>query len=822
MLSRVPLDIVARKFTATICHMVSTVRCHSVGASLSLCIILFILLSAICQSAPQDRYADLPRGIGPERDPRFLKMLKSQRAISGPDTNFTEVGKWPWGSCYAVARDSPYVLVGNGSLIQVLKWNARTGPPAIVSEYDLGFPASQIVTRDSLAYIIGGYAFVILDVKNPNRIQRLGGLDIPDILAGIDIVDSIAYVITLGGSLALINIRDNSSPRLISVVGVPNGLTTSLAVKDGHCYVGTLEAPLVHIYDATNPDSVKYAGFLNPGFVLAAAVKDTELILSVSWTRATIQFWSITSLDTPAYLNDLIVPNNLTLSDLTVSGSNLDASGTYGVFDIDLSDSAEPFVAAFHGFPYQNSSGGSHVRTAGGIIYATCDNGLAAYDALDTLRYLGFYPTGGAVVKIALRGKLASLASSLAGLWLLDISEPRTPRQIVNINNGGFTNGAIISRDDLIMYDQQAAGPLLGKGGVYIYNISDSTRPRLLSSFAVPPLGPSSQDGAVMCLDSNLLFLAQQQTADPVLSYLEIFDISDLQNPRQIVQLSEPFLLTQMAARSGTLYAGARDEGLYIFDYGLLPNFRQVSHIKRGNTETEFALALHDSLMFLDCLVQTGPDSLGFIETTHKILGYNINQSTMPDSLSSFLLPANSPPPLDIVISGDYLYSRMADSFSQAGIAGIDVSDPFKLNQKAFFTATEALSLAASDGFVYVGWSEMGILVIHNDLVPVAKPPDLHFPKAYSLEQNYPNPFNPNTTIKYDIPTPASVTLRVYDLLGREVATLEQGIKLAGRYSAEWVPRNAASGVYFYQLRAVPLNPKDPGFSSTKRMVLVR
>ncbi len=165
------LVIVAEKFTAAICHKVSTVRSHSVGASVSLCIILFILLSAMCQSAPQDRYADLARGIGPERDPRFLKMLKNQRAIGGPDTNFAEVGKWSWGSCYAVAQDSPYVLVGNGSLIQVLRWNARTSSPAIVSEYDLGFPAIQIMRRDSLAYVIGGSAFAILNVRNPSSIQ---------------------------------------------------------------------------------------------------------------------------------------------------------------------------------------------------------------------------------------------------------------------------------------------------------------------------------------------------------------------------------------------------------------------------------------------------------------------------------------------------------------------------------------------------------------------------------------------------------------------------------------------------------------------------
>jgi hypothetical protein len=85
----------------------------------------------------------------------------------------------------------------------------------------------------------------------------------------------------------------------------------------------------------------------------------------------------------------------------------------------------------------------------------------------------------------------------------------------------------------------------------------------------------------------------------------------------------------------------------------------------------------------------------------------------------------------------------------------------------------------------------------------------------YSLSQNYPNPFNSETTIHFSIPTLQRVLLTVYDVLGREVQTLADELKPAGRYSVSFNTRNLSSGVYFYRLTAGT-------FSETKRMVLMK
>ena len=92
---------------------------------------------------------------------------------------------------------------------------------------------------------------------------------------------------------------------------------------------------------------------------------------------------------------------------------------------------------------------------------------------------------------------------------------------------------------------------------------------------------------------------------------------------------------------------------------------------------------------------------------------------------------------------------------------------------------------------------------------------DTHKLYYYNLSQNYPNPFNPSTVISYQLPVIGFVTLKVYDILGREVATLVNEEKPAGEYEVEFNGTNLPSGIYFYQIKA-------GNYSETKKMVLLK
>jgi hypothetical protein len=88
-------------------------------------------------------------------------------------------------------------------------------------------------------------------------------------------------------------------------------------------------------------------------------------------------------------------------------------------------------------------------------------------------------------------------------------------------------------------------------------------------------------------------------------------------------------------------------------------------------------------------------------------------------------------------------------------------------------------------------------------------------PVAYELAQNFPNPFNPATTIEYALPQAGPASLKVFNVLGGEVATLVSGVQPAGRFQVQFDASRLSSGVYFYKLEA-------PGFSDLKKMILVK
>jgi hypothetical protein len=105
--------------------------------------------------------------------------------------------------------------------------------------------------------------------------------------------------------------------------------------------------------------------------------------------------------------------------------------------------------------------------------------------------------------------------------------------------------------------------------------------------------------------------------------------------------------------------------------------------------------------------------------------------------------------------------------------------------------------------------------ILPESPVTAIQEPTVSLPRSFGLAQNYPNPFNPTTTISYQLPAVSLVTLKVYDMLGREIATLVDGKQLAGVHTVRWDASLFPSGVYFYRLAT-------DDFVETKKMVLMK
>jgi len=125
-------------------------------------------------------------------------------------------------------------------------------------------------------------------------------------------------------------------------------------------------------------------------------------------------------------------------------------------------------------------------------------------------------------------------------------------------------------------------------------------------------------------------------------------------------------------------------------------------------------------------------------------------------------------------------------------------------------------------GSVYIGGTyesstEEGYLVVkyRQNATTDVDPFSSQQPAQYTLAQNYPNPFNPRTTIRYALASPGFVSLRVYDVLGTEVASLVQGHQEAGTHNVEFDASSLPSGIYFYRLQS-------GAFVDIKRCALVK
>ena len=160
--------------------------------------------------------------------------------------------------------------------------------------------------------------------------------------------------------------------------------------------------------------------------------------------------------------------------------------------------------------------------------------------------------------------------------------------------------------------------------------------------------------------------------------------------------------------------------------------------------------------------------------------------------------------------------------------------DTYPQNDQSGFSGCFGAYPFTTNGYVYASDIEGYLTILRFDppIVTSRDGPPIGVPSAFRLEQNYPNPFNPSTTIRYELSSRTDVVLKIFDLLGQEVATLVDEEKSAGRYEVSWDAGRIASGMYFYRLSVVPVAPRDlvptsrdgqaRDFVQTKKLVLMK
>ncbi len=192
--------------------------------------------------------------------------------------------------------------------------------------------------------------------------------------------------------------------------------------------------------------------------------------------------------------------------------------------------------------------------------------------------------------------------------------------------------------------------------------------------------------------------------------------------------------------------------------------------------------------------------------------GCDLNFNTEPiHSISTHLLEHEGGGAVAVIASSGLMYEYSAQMFYQSLYSAL-IKNPDVPLGKVYEQAMLGGSWGVTDRFTFLG--DPALTVKHSARSTEVATPNI-VPTSYTLEQNFPNPFNPTTVIRYAIPANTRVTLKVYDILGRELQTLVDEHQNIGSHSVVFHAGHLSSGVYLYQLRA-------GSFVETKKLVLVK
>lgn len=204
------------------------------------------------------------------------------------------------------------------------------------------------------------------------------------------------------------------------------------------------------------------------------------------------------------------------------------------------------------------------------------------------------------------------------------------------------------------------------------------------------------------------------------------------------------------------------------------------------NWLTGYVSSLTDTTFYADVVaVPRVPNTFRFVYAVNAGSSATSNIFSRPFNKGTFLT-AFQLNPVGVFMSGSYTPVRAGYRYS---------------TDSCFATAEGLTGLGV---YAFAGCSGTITGIGNNEI-----------PASYKLNQNYPNPFNPVTKISFALPKQGFVTLKVYDILGKEVATLVNEVKNQGSYSVDFNASNFSSGVYFYKL-------ETNGFSDIKKMMLIK
>jgi len=384
---------------------------------------------------------------------------------------------------------------------------------------------------------------------------------------------------------------------------------------------------------------------------------------------------------------------------------------------------------------------------------------------------IGFFETPGVSMDVVVRDHYAFVLTLYGGISVVNIQDISNPTQIGYYNSPG--NPKDLSLKDNFAYLAD------GNGGLRIVDISDLTNPVEVGSYE------TGDSFSKIDVSGDFVYVLYG-------AGLHILDIS---NPLDIYEVSfagtsftpVSILVHGNYAYVGDWFSNHWGGSGHIWIINITDPFNPIEvgeyypgYIQWQDIFHPTDLALKDNYLYIANSVGS-MDILDVSDPTHPVIVSRT--STFAENIE---------------IEGDFVYL----SHSSGGVKIFDILDP--LIPQEINTYNLEFSVADIDvnhGEIYVSALDYGMMILHNEITTSVNDEIETLPNEFVLIQNYPNPFNPSTNISYSIPSNGFVTIKIYDILGSEIALLVNKEQSAGFYNVEFNANNFPSGIYIYTLQ---------------------
>ncbi len=662
--------------------------------------------------------------------------------------NPVQAGFWfPDVGVESVAVWDNYALVGSDNRAYILNIEDRFMPVEIgcyeIDEEENEGRVYDIIISENAAYLATNQqGVVILDVSNPDNPQLIHRIEIPSVCCKLLLQDDVLFV-KLEEHLRIYNVSNLENPGLICEMEHPGSWGLGLVLSDDMLFISSWECGLqiFDVSDLEHPVRIgRYSSNKAPG--MGVQVVGNVAFYAAGDHRAENNRWQgILALDVSDPRNIVQLDSLPGLNrNLIIQNDLAYVSGSNSLDVIDVSDPTDIQNVGSYNCRH------SDVRTidaVGNVVYIGTQglDKIRSFDISDPEHPIqrGRITAMEEPRDVVIAGDFTYVCT-MYGLTVLDISDPNDLRALDTLEKRYSRKLSYADETCYLLHTQNYNDSLS------IIDVSDPDSVQLISthSIGVGGFGNSVRHVAV---EGDHGFLIWDHSEDDIIySYLIVLDMS---NPQDIDTLA------QVRLEASILDIIITDDIAYLS--GVSEGWTSVYICNVANPEEPVILG--------ECQVGEG--------TSNQFYRRNLK------------------------LDDEYLYVACMDE----GVRVVDVSDLENPQEAGYYdTWGFANEVDVQGNLVFVA-DDCCALILCNDLVSV-KDRFLPTPSQFVLHPPYPNPFNSTTVLSYAIPQTGRVSLKLYDLSGREIHVLQDGVIQAGLYNFALSARDLTSGVCFAVLRS--------------------